>query len=223
MSMENSEKTEYRPMFDIKPENLVISKEDLKFKNIEPRKKEQFNRNYDFLFSEVESERIHQLVNKYYSQLTTKGQGIKSLGTALRLRFIEKVKRFYIEEEDIWEVILLLTSNITNERREQLLEYLRTNGLVNEVKENNGSIGIKTSFCKIRFSEIGNFFPDLEVDDEIKTDSRVGKCHSKAVEFSKKLKDIGIENDVVTANRCITADKIKYLHSWVELCIKSYR
>lgn len=59
MSMENSEKTEYRPMFDIKPENLVISKEDLKFKNIEPRKKEQFNRNYDFLFSEVESERIH--------------------------------------------------------------------------------------------------------------------------------------------------------------------
>lgn len=93
------------------------------------------------------------------------------------------------------------------------------NRLVKEVKENNGSIKIETTFGEIKFSEIERFFPDLDVDDDIKKDSRTGECHRRAVEFSKKLKNMGIENDVVTANRCITADKTKYLHSWIEFKI----
>lgn len=213
-------KFEFIDMIDINP---IVSR---RMTDYTPRKKEQINRNYDFLFSEKESNRIHKLVLKYYSQMTTKGQGIKSFATYLRLKFIEKVKQFYILEESIGDSISFLTCDISSEMHEKTLEHLRKNPLVNEVKENNGIIRIETTFGEIKFSEITNFFPSLEIDDDIKKlENRIGDiedtsdCHRKSREYSKKLKAIGIDNDVVTANRCITADKIVHLHSWNEFQI----
>lgn len=96
MDEENNAGVEELQLYDSILENLdkanmFISEEDLKIQDYTKlEKKEQINRNYDFLFSEKESDRIHKLVNKYYTQLTTKGERIKAIVTGLRLRFIEK-------------------------------------------------------------------------------------------------------------------------------------
>lgn len=215
---EESSEREYKPMFNINELDLVISKEDLKFTdNTRKEKSKKINRNYDFLFSENESQRIDELVHKYYMQIGEKGSGIKNFATYLRLRFIEKVKHFYILEQEIWEDIHCLTSNIDKSKYIKMLEFMKTLPIVDEVKENNGVIYIKTSFGEIKFSTISNFFPNLEMDDNIENpQERVGNCHRKAIEYSKKLKAIGIDNDVVTANKHVITDKSEYLHSWNE-------
>lgn len=216
----NEIKTDYHYMKDL---NLLTKGDYIVSEKMEDntRLSKNINRNYDFLFSEKESIRIHKLVGRFYSQYE-KGERIKSFATYLRLKFIEKVTQFYLETEEIWENINFLTSDINNTQNHKLiLQNLQTyNSLVHEIKENNGIISIKTAFGEIKFSEITKFFPNLENDDDIKNmESRAGKCHYAAVDYSKRLKSIGIDNDVVTAKRCITADKIIYLHSWNEFKI----
>lgn len=82
MDVENNREMEHIPIIDVPLENMILRKEDLKITdNINSRKKEQINRNYDFLFSEEKSIKVHQLIDKYYSQLITQGMGIKSFAT----------------------------------------------------------------------------------------------------------------------------------------------
>ncbi len=226
MESENEGKTEY---LDIGNMKTVVTEEELNLKDdTQPRKIERINRNYDFLFLQPDREniRIRKLVNEYYSHLITKRIGIKTIAMRLRLRFIEKVKQLYISEESIWNRICFLTCDIDSEMREKVLESLQMNSLVKEVKENNGIIRLETTFGEIKFSDITNFFPNLKVDDKIKklknrirNIEETGDCHKQAIEYSKKLKRIGIDNDVVTANRSIVADKINSLHSWNEFQI----
>lgn len=206
-------------------DNLFLKAEDLKINDYtKQNKKEKMNRNYDFLFSESKSTRIYSLVEKYYNQRVTKGEKIKSYATLLRLKFIEKVRRFYISEKIIWEDINYLTSNVDKYKHREIIEILRQVPIVSDVKENNGIICIKTTLGDIKFSRISSFFPNLEFDDEIENiKNRMGKigekmlqCHFQAIQYSARLKHIGIDNDVVTANRYLITDQSQSLHSWNE-------
>lgn len=223
--VEKNEEKIYIP-FQHSVDDLFLKPEDLKFHDkgeslFAQKKKKSINRNYDFLFSEEKDDRIDRLVYRFYSQLTSKGINIKAISTHLRLIFIEKVRKIYTYEYTIWEAIHYLTSNVGINNQQKILENLKT--IVEDVKENNGIICIKTTFGEIKFSRITNFFPNLEFDDEIE-DIRnrlgkigeVGKCHAWAIEYSKRLKNIGIENDVVTADKYLMTDKNKHLHSWNE-------
>lgn len=205
--------------FQHSADDLFLKPEDLKFHNkgefTFEKEKKSINRNYDFLFSEEESIRIDELKEKYHSQT-----GIKSLTTYLRLKFIEKVREFCIEERIIWEDIHYLTSNKYNERHGAILEFLSNFNIVKDIKANNKVICIRTNFGEIKFSKIGDFFPDMFIDDDIEDiEKRTGKCHAQAINYSEKLKSIGVENDVVTAYRYGDTNRSKYLHSWNEFQI----
>ena len=226
---QNIDPEQYQYISYFKPEDLILSEEDLKFEDNTkpPMKRKKMNRNYDFLFSENASIKVEKLLQKYRSQIiSTKGRGIKPFVTYLRLRFIEKVKKIYTQEEEIWEYIHYLTSNVDIDKHQKILEVLQMIDIVDEVKENNGIICIRTTFGEIKFSRISNFFPNLEFDDEIEDiNQRLGKiddegdCHNQAIEYSKRLKAIGIDNNVVTAVRYIKTDRSGHLHSWDEFQI----
>ncbi len=209
------------------PKDFYIKLEELKIKdNTKPISKKKMNRNYDFLFAENESIRIRSLYQKLCRQCVTKGEKIKAIATSLRLRLIEKVKKFYIEEETIWESVHYLTANMGEDIHQNIKEGMIQAGVASDIKENNGIICIKTTFGEIKFSTIPNFFPNLEFDNEIEDiKMRMGKideesdCHTQAIEYSQRLSDIGIKNEVVTGNRYLATDKCGTLHSWNEFQI----
>lgn len=218
---------EFKSLY-ILPEDLFVKLEDLKIKDTtSPINKQKMNKNYDLLFAENESIRILSLYKKFCRQCVTKGEKIKAVATSLRLRFIEKVKKFYMEEETIWESIHYLTANIGKDIRQNIMEGMLKAEIVSDIKENNGIICIKTTFGEIKFSTIPNFFPNVEFDDKIEDiKTRMGKideesdCHMQAIEYSKRLSNIGVENEVVTGNRYLATDRSGTLHSWNEFQIE---
>lgn len=127
-------------------------------------------------------------------------------------------KNFYIPKNSLAKRIQDLTSNISDEVRNAILEELQSDSFVDEIRENSGLISIKTTFGEIKFSEIGTFFPDLQVEETLKDkNKRKGDCHFQSILYSKALKErLRIENDVVTANIYPLADENNYLHSWNE-------
>lgn len=227
MQEETQKREEGNKFLYYSPKDLVVKVEDLKIKDYtKPINKKKMNRNYNFLFAENESIRICSLYKKFCRQVVTKGEKIKAIATALRLRLIEKVKKFYMEEETIWESIHYLTANMGEDIHKNIMEEMLKAEIVSDIKENNGIICIKTNFGEIKFSTITNFFPNIEFDEEIEDiKTRMGQideesdCHGQAIEYSQRLSDIGIENDVVTGNRYLTTDKSSNLHSWNEFQI----
>lgn len=129
-----------------------------------------------------------------------------------------KEKNFYIPKNSLAKRIQDLTSNISDEVRDAILEELQRDSFVDEIRENSGVTSLQTTFGEIKFSEIGTFFPDLKVEKALKDKSkRKGDCHFQSILYSRVLNErFGIENDVVTANVYPLANQNKYLHSWNE-------
>ena len=176
-------------------------------------------RNYDLLFDEMQSSKIDKLFNKAI-RLKQKGKSIRANAIVLRLQFMEKVKEFYLQEEMLRGIIDNLTSEQTEEKYEDAIKTCKNLNIVDEVTGNNGVTSIKGVFGEIKFSKANDFFPQLEIDSDINDiQKRKGNCHGKSIEYSKKLKKIGIENCIVTANRRGRTDKSEHLHSWNEFSI----
>ena len=185
--------------------------------------KTKINRNYYLLFikPEIRVRRIASLTDKMRIQFRYK-QKISAIATLLRLKFIEKVKLSrLLTETEMYFSIGRLTSNISKEKHNYILNNLLRFKLVDDIQENNGVISFKTiPYGEIRFSTIKNFFPDLEEDLRLNSFKRRSRnCHEDSCIYAKKLKQIGIENDVVTANRLIFTDVGRSLHSWNEFSI----
>ena len=110
----------------------------------------------------------------------------------LRLAFLEKAKKLYVQEMGIWEDIHYLTSEYTiddEKERKIVLESMREIfTIIKSIEERNNIICIKTKFGEIKFSRIKDFFPDIQIDDEEVNDieERMGTCHYRSVEYSEK-------------------------------------
>ena len=82
------------------------------------------NRNYDLLFAEKKALKVDELTRKMY-QYHFEKKKMRAHMTCLRLRFIEKVKAFYLVEENIWRTIGLLTSTDGDASHKEIIEELR--------------------------------------------------------------------------------------------------
>lgn len=209
--------------------STVINKKDLKIVDNSKKnslrisqssenEEKPLNRNYNFLFNipEEKSVKIDNLAGKYCTYIAG-GHNIKAIATSLRLIFIEKVKKFYFEKSITESCIEELTFTNSQERKNEILEALRNSPICEEVEENNETINITTCFEPLKFTTISKFFPQLDKDNDLEDiEERIHKCHSKSVEYSEILKNMEINNDVVTAYIHAITDKGKYVHSWVE-------
>ena len=125
----------------------------------------------------------------------------------------------YIEEYTICSFIHNFTKNfyLDFDEKQFLTSLTNRSHYIKDVKINNSTLNIETINGTINVGILSDLIPTFEKEyPDIKTDNRLGKCHEKSIEISKKL---GKKNNVVTGYCYGISDKSKYLHSWIETSI----
>lgn len=131
---------------------------------------------------------------------------------------LASAKELYLEEKQIYTAINTFTLDTeSNEEKQRLLNQLRNESFILDVDVTDAFVVIELSdHRKIKVCKMSEIIPGLkEEDPEIVTENRKGTCHCKALITSSSLGSI--PNDVVTGYIYGLSDKVKYLHSWVEL------
>ena len=130
---------------------------------------------------------------------------------------LKKAKNVYFEEYYIDNSIKeLYNSNSSDDKKEKVLNGIKTCKIVDDVTEKNDTISIKTSSTKnpIMVSKLSNIIPGINTitPDDIK-DNVLNRSDYRSEYISQM---ISFPNNVVTGFTYGIADKAKSINTWVE-------
>lgn len=130
---------------------------------------------------------------------------------------LQQAKNIYLNEHIIYRTIQCLVSEgVDSNERERLIKELEKYSFIKEIKYTDSAIMIKVFQNNIEndiyIYKLSDVFHELK-EEGIETPDRHGKCRSKSIDISSRLK---YPSDVVTGYIYGASDKGKYSHTWVE-------
>lgn len=128
---------------------------------------------------------------------------------------LRQANNVYLDEYYIDHSILELNNaNLSNDKREEVLDGLRKCKIVKDVANQNNAISIKTASNTIMVSKLSDIIPEIEdVTPSSKKDNLVNKSVFRSEYISQML---SFPNSVVTGYTYGIADKAKSIDTWVE-------
>lgn len=140
----------------------------------------------------------------------TKNKDKKKVFELLRQAGNVYLDEYYIDHS-IYE---LNNSNVSKEKREQVLSGLKNCKIVTDIVDNQNTISIKTAKTPIMISKLSDIIPEIEdVTPSKKQDNVVNKSCYRSEYISQMLT---FPNSIVTGYTYGIADKAKSINTWVE-------
>ena len=130
---------------------------------------------------------------------------------------LKEAKNVYFDEYYIDNSIKELNnSNLSDDKKEKVLNSLKSCKIVNDVKEKNDTISIKTSSTEepIMISKLSNIIPGINsiTPDDVK-ENVVNRSDYRSEYISQML---SFPNSIVTGFTYGIADRAKSINTWVE-------
>lgn len=160
-----------------------------------------------------ESYKFFSLEDKQWNQSfydATKNRDKKKV-----FELLSKAGNVYLDEYSIDHSIFELNNaNLSNEKREKLLESIKNNKIVKDIVEQNDTISIKTASNTIKVSKLSDIIPGIQnITPSDKESNVVNKSCYRSEYISQMLT---FPNSIVTGYTYGIADKARSLNTWVE-------
>ena len=128
---------------------------------------------------------------------------------------LRQAKDVYLDEYYIDHSISELNnSNISKEKREQVLSGLKNCKIVKDIVDNKNTISIKTVKTCIKVSKLSDIIPEIDnIRPSKKQDNVLNKSCYRSEYISQML---SFPNSIVTGYTYGIADKAKSIDTWVE-------
>lgn len=140
----------------------------------------------------------------------TKNKDKKKVFELLRQANDVYLDEYYIDHS----ILELNNANLSNDKREEVLDGLRKCKIVKDVANQNNAISIKTASNTIMVSKLSDIIPEIEdVTPSTPKDNLVNKSVFRSEYISQML---SFPNSVVTGYTYGIADKAKSIDTWVE-------
>lgn len=140
----------------------------------------------------------------------TKNKDKKKVFELLRQANDVYLDEYYIDHS----ILELNNANLSNDKREEVLDGLRKCKIVKDVANQNNAISIKTASNTIMVSKLSDIIPEIEdVTPSNKKENLVNKSVFRSEYISQML---SFPNSVVTGYTYGIADKAKSIDTWVE-------
>lgn len=166
------------------------------------------NRNYNTLFIDNENKQ-EELDNRIRDAINT-----RDWYTMTKLLEENPNMKLLISEDNLIYLLEKYTLENTESQREEILEQLSQNAMVEKINIANDfgfnvTLKDKTILIAIKATKQ---IPILMKDDKILTEERYGVCHQAAKGY---ISGFG-KSKLVTGYLCGLSDKTRFLHSWIE-------
>lgn len=128
---------------------------------------------------------------------------------------LRQAKEVYLDEYYIDHSICELNnSNISKEKREQIISGLKNCKIVKDIVDNKNTISIKTVKTAIKVSKLSDIIPEIDnITPSKKQDNVLNKSCYRSEYISQML---SFPNSIVTGYTYGIADKAKSIDTWVE-------
>ncbi len=128
---------------------------------------------------------------------------------------LSKAGNVYLDEYCIDHSIYELNnSDLSNEKREKLLENIKNNKIVKAIVAQNDTISIKTVSNTIKVSKLSDIIPNIQkITPSAENNNVINKSCYRSEYISQMLT---FPNSIVTGYTYGIADKAKSLDTWVE-------
>lgn len=128
---------------------------------------------------------------------------------------LRKADEVYLDEYYIDHSIYELNnSDISKEKREQVLSGLKNCKIVKDIVDNKNTISIKTAKTDIMVSKLSDIIPDIQTSATLKKQDDVLSKSCYRSEYISQM--LSFPNSIVTGYTYGIANKAKSIDTWVE-------